>query len=542
MARYSDHMDPADRRSPWWDKDGVLIALALLSAVPLIWPAIPPLVDLPGHMGRYAVQVDGGVDPVLGRYFGFEWRLIGNLGVDLLVQALHPLMGVEAATKLVVLLIPPLTALGFLLTARAVQGRVGPTALFALPLAYGFPFQFGFVNYALSMAFAFLAFAGWLTLADRGRFRLRAAIYLVVSGAVWVTHVYGWGVLGLLAFSAEFHRVWRGGRRWWDAAWRGALACWPLTPPLALMILWRSEAAGGTGYFFLWTQKLVFVANALRDRWELFDALSVAALFVVLWIAVRHAGARYGPRLAWGAVAMLVAYLLMPRILIGSNYSDMRMAPFILAALLLSIRVEDRRLAGRLALAGLAFVLVRTAATTASYWLYDRDAARQLAAIEHIRPGARVVALVHKGCGEKTRPDRSYHLPSLAIVRRHAFVNDQWQMAGAQLIRVRYEAAAPFVSDPSQIVTPVRCGEWRTQREALDELPWGGFDHLWLMNIDPAVWPRDPRLRPVWRSGESVLYNVVSADGRRPAGTPRTAAARARPGGVQGRTRPPAAG
>ena len=493
----------------WWETRWALAALVLLSAVPLIWPAIPPLVDLPGHMGRYAVQVDGGADPVLARYFGFEWRLIGNLGVDLLVQALHPLMGVEAATKLVVLCIPPLTALGFLSTARAVQGRVGPTALFALPLAYGFPFQFGFVNYALSMAFAFLAFAGWLALADGGRFRTRAALYLAVSGVVWVTHAYGWGVLGLLAFSAEFHRIWRAGRVWWDAAWRGALACWPLTPPLALMVLWRSNgAAGDTGMFFEWGHKLYFVLNALRDRWDTFDLLSIVVIAFVLWFGIRDKRAGFGPRLAFGAAAMTATYLLMPRILIGSNYSDMRMAPFILAALLLSIRVEDRRLAGRLALAGLAFFAVRTAATTISFALYHQEATRQLAAIERIPVHARVIALAGNDCADKARPDRRYHLPSLAIVRRHAFANDQWALDGAQLIQVRGRDTAPFLADPSQIVSTRRCGEWRTTEEALAALPFGGFDRLWLINVDPARWPRDRRLVPVWRDGRSVLYEA----------------------------------
>ena len=28
------------------------------------------------------------------------------------------------------------------------------------------------------------------------------------------------------------------------------------------------------------------------------------------------------------------------------------------------------------------------------------------------------------------------------------------------------------------------------------------------MDIDPAKWPSDPRLIPVWRSGKSVLYDV----------------------------------
>ena len=107
-----------------------------LAAVPLVYPPIPPLVDLFGHMGRYRVQLDIGRSPWLHLYYGFHWAAIGNLGVDLLVMPLGRLIGLEPAVKLIVMAIPPLTVFGFLWVAREVHGRVPPTALFALPLPF----------------------------------------------------------------------------------------------------------------------------------------------------------------------------------------------------------------------------------------------------------------------------------------------------------------------------------------------------------------------------------------------------------------------
>ena len=66
-------------------------------ALPLLWPDVPPLLDLPGHMGRYRVQLDLATSPDLQQYFGFHWQVIGNLGVDLLVELLAPLIGLETA-------------------------------------------------------------------------------------------------------------------------------------------------------------------------------------------------------------------------------------------------------------------------------------------------------------------------------------------------------------------------------------------------------------------------------------------------------------
>ena len=147
---------------PWWETRPFIAALILVSMVPLLYPPIPPLVDLIGHMGRYRVQLDLGNSPWLSQYYEFQWAPIGNLGVDVLVQLLGPILGLELAVKLIILAIPPMTVAGFLWVAREVHNRIPPTAIFALPLAYNHPFFFGFVNFSLSMALAFLAFGLWL--------------------------------------------------------------------------------------------------------------------------------------------------------------------------------------------------------------------------------------------------------------------------------------------------------------------------------------------------------------------------------------------
>src|SRR3954466_11939612 len=93
----------------WWETRPFLAAMILLTAVPLLYPPIPPLVDLLGHMGRYRVELDIGRSPWLHDYYAFHWAAIGNLGVDLLMMVLGPLIGLEPATKLIVLFIPPMT-------------------------------------------------------------------------------------------------------------------------------------------------------------------------------------------------------------------------------------------------------------------------------------------------------------------------------------------------------------------------------------------------------------------------------------------------
>ncbi len=506
---------PMGHDARFWETRAYAIALVLLTALPLIWPDIPPLVDVPGHMGRYRVQLELAQSEALRNFYNFEWRLIGNLGVDLLVVPLEPLLGLENAVKLVVLAIPPLTAAGLLLVARVVHGRLPPTAALALPMAYCFPFHFGFANYCLALALALLAFALWRWLAILGRFKLRTAIFLPLSVLLWLVHTFGWGVLGVLAYAAEMIRHRDEGKSWFKAWYQAAFDCLPLILPMLLMIAWRSGQVGGqTTDWFNWTHKFRWFYMMLRDRWEVFDIACVVFLSAVILLAAPFRRVGLSRMLAVSAIFLTLVFLLLPRIVFGSAYADMRLAPYAFAMALIAIRFHpsvSTRTLRLIALASLTFFLVRIGATTVSFWLYDRSYDRELAALEHVPEGARLVSFTGIRCRQPWAMTRLEHLPAMAVVRRRAFSNDQWTIVGAQLLTVRYPGGGRFVRDPSQMVTERKCSReiWLSIDQALAQLPRGAFDYVWL--ISPP--PYDPALayglEPVWRSGPSLLYRVV---------------------------------
>ena len=509
----------------WWQTRMFVAAMAFAAAVPLLWPDIPPLVDLPGHMGRYRVQLAIGDNPWLHRWYDFRWSLIGNLGIDLLIIPLAPLFGLEWAVKLIVIAIPVLTVTGLLWIAREVHGRIPATALFALPLAYSYPFQFGFVNFALSMALALNLFAWWLRLARQERLRFRAIVFVPLSCALWVCHTFGWGVLGVLAFSAEMirqHDLRKGGRsdgrggHWLEAWIKAGLGCLPLALPILLMIFWRSgdHVTGQTADWFNWPAKVRWVLMVLRDRWMVWDVASVTVLFVILLKGVRDTRIEYSRNLALSALFLFAVYLVLPRIVFGSAYADMRLAPFVLAIALIGLRPRpglSMRGAATVAAVGLAIFGARIAATTWSYWLYDRDYDRVLAALDRVPERSRVVSFVGRTCRDDWAYSRLEHIPAMLLVRRLSYTNDQWSMAGAQQLTTRYAAARGFQHDPSQIVTDKQCrGEWwRPVDKALRLLPRDAFDYVWMVH-PPAYDPALARgLTPVWRDGASVLYRVT---------------------------------
>jgi hypothetical protein len=503
-----------DQARPWWESRLCIVLVVLATMIPLIYPDVPPLVDLLGHMGRYRVELDLGHSPWLKQYYDYHWAAIGNLGVDLLVIPLGNLIGLEPAVKLIVLLIPPMTAAGFLWVAREVHGRIPPSIFFALPFIYGYPFMFGFVNFALSVALAFLAFGLWLRLGRLERTVLRSWLFAPISLAIFFCHTYGWGLLGLMCFSADAVRLHDRGRTWWRAGIEAVLHTSVMALPILVMLIWRSEAHGGqTIDWFNWRVKWRWIYSALRDRWKWFDIGSLIAAALAFVYALVSRKLTLSRNLAFSAIVLAISFAILPRIIFGSAYADMRLVPYLMAVALLAIRFRgapDRTTAQVLAVLGLLFFATRTAANTLSLGLAARDQSAKLEAIDHMPEGTRVISLVGMTCEEYWPLLRNGHLGAMVIVRRDGFANDQWLLEGVNLLDLKYRAAGYYAADPSQLVRPNHCLDplHRMIDNSLANLPRGDFDYVWLIDVPPYSPQTVADMKPVWRGPGSILYKT----------------------------------
>jgi len=284
--------------------------------------------------------------------------------------------------------------------------------------------------------------------------------------------------------------------------------------PLFIMLGWRSEThGGGTGDWFNWTTKFHWLLMALRDRWKLWDVASLVVALVVIVEARRQKPLTFSRNLAFSALVLLAGYLVLPRIIFGSAYADMRLIPYVIATALLAIRFRDQmewKRASILAGIGIAFYLLRIGSTTASLAIAADDQQAKLEALEHVPMGSRVVSQVGMPCTGLWALPRNSHLGAMAIVRRHGFANDQWVVEGANLLELEYVEAGRFAADPSQIVRPNACpdGLRLTIDQSLKALPRDKFDYVWLVDV-PA---HDPTLvegmEAVWRGPGSILYRI----------------------------------
>jgi hypothetical protein len=503
----------------WWNSGWFLTLLALAAAIPLVMPGLPPLTDLPGHMGRYRVEISDPASPLRQLYYGYEWRFLANLGVDIAILPMARLFGLELGLKLIVMAIPVLMATGLLWTAREAHGRVTPPALFALPVTYSFPFIWGFLNFSFSMALALNAFALWLRLGRQGRFRLRTALFVPIGIVLTVAHVFGWAVLCLLAYAAEVVRQRDAGTSFWRSLWNGGWACLSLAPPLLLLLAWRAgdsaaDSTSGTADFFFWRAKYIYLLSSMRTHWMVFDIACVYLLWGLIAFGLGGVWVRMNRTLGIASLMLMLAYALLPRILLNSAYADMRLAPYVIAVgtIALTLKSAVRWQSAAVAAAATLFYAGRIAMLTVNFQHHDAANQRQLEALDHVRPYSRVFVQASLQCLSQWETTRMDHLGSMAIARRGAFMNGQWADPGAQLLELKYVPPDDYDKDPSQILRPYRCrqGDSKTYPEAVNALPRGAFDYVWLIDLPRKSWAAFPGLMPIW-TGErrGILYKVM---------------------------------
>ncbi|MXO73311.1 hypothetical protein GRI99_16920 [Altererythrobacter buctensis] len=459
------------------------LVLALLAALPVLVAVHPQQADYAAHLARYHVMLHGADSAFLARYYDFRWALTGNLGVDLLMVPLGTLLGVERASWLIALLLPPFTGLAIISVEWTLRRKVGPGALLALTLVWSPAKLMGFANFCLALAPALFAFALWVRLEGKG---WRAPLFILIGAVVWLCHSAGWGVLGVMVFGYEWHR---------SKGWRAGLRTWPLWLPFAITAA-TLQGASGNGYGdSVLAYKLSIWLKALADHHQGLDMLSVIAIVAVIAIAWR-AGKLDG-RLGWAALFVALLSLVLPRHFGGGDLADLRLVPVGLLLGCLAIDLKAPRWV--LYLAPVLF-LARLAVTSVAWHEESAQLQSALAGLEQIPEGARVAGAVALDPGQWGSHALA-HAPSYATVYRDALVNSHFAIAGVHMLRLR--VAAEGFTGPSQTIMAKR-------GETIDLAafaPARRADYLWYFGTNP-VSALPPGAQVLHRTPASLLLKL----------------------------------
>ena len=295
------------RREALW----LAAVLALLACLPVLAAVRPQMTDYPSHLARYYIMLDAGRSEWLARYYSFKWSWSGNLGVDLLMWPMARLFGLELAGRIIAATIPPLCGLAMIAVEWTLRRRIGLGTLLALTTIWSPALLMGLLNFSLSLALALFAFAGWVRLEQ---WRWRGLVFLPIGLLVWLCHLAGWGVLGVLVLCYELHK-----RR----SLAAFLATWPLGLP-ALDLLTGGGPPGILSYGAnVAHYKLVIWSMAVRDQSYWLDIGTLGLLVLAMVVAALFR--RIDWRLGWAALAFAALSLALPRHLGGGDYTDFRL-------------------------------------------------------------------------------------------------------------------------------------------------------------------------------------------------------------------------
>lgn len=460
------------------------IALSVIAALPVLVAWTPQMTDYPSHLAGYKIMLDYGKDPFLTQYFLFRWEWTGNLGVELLMVPLAPIFGVEMAGRIIVGAIPLLTGLAIVAVSWTLRRRVGIGPILAFVTIWSPSFLMGFLNYSLSMAFALLTFALWVRMEGSP---WRQLVMIPLGFVVWLCHVSGWGVMGVLIFGYE----WAGRRDWKD--WRPVIAPWPLIFPLLPMLAGMgANSKVSYGRWGVLEYKWGIFYKALRNYDKAYDitTLCIVLAVVVLALIVR----RFDGRLGWAALILTILTIIVPRQIFGGDYADYRLSTAALMVALMAVDFRGKVPTWALAMTALLFVS-RTGITTWA-WYRDAQVARQLvAALDHVPEGSRVATAV-------AIPRYQWffgpfeHFGSYAVVRRGAMENSNFALPDVHMLSMR-ETRYRF-ADPTQriLYSP-------NQRIDLRKFkPARHADYLWFIgNSRPVALP----------DGANIVYSTPNS-------------------------------
>jgi hypothetical protein len=510
---------PSDLTKPparaWWNSRFVVPGLMLLSTIPFWFVSTPPLIDLLAHIGHYHVQLHLADSPALQQNWDFHWQLVGNLGVELLIAPLARMFGLERAAWLIALGLPVLMIWGIGRISRALHGQLTPFAIAAAWFAMSYPFQLGFVNYWLGCALALHVFASWVEVAQKRGSVVRPALLAAASCLVWLAHAYGWVILAVLVGAFELCRNWKREPRAWPSMMLVILRrSWPVMIPAVLMIVWRQDTgAASTGHFLDMGTKAIGLVWTLRDQNIWLDTLSLLLSIGLLYFGIRSRDVRLNPPLLVGAAIFLILILSMPGQMFGSVYADVRLWPIFFIVGLTAIVPTDRTWRGSAIVASVALTVfgIRIAAMAVGFAAYDASFTQHLQALNDIPRGASIAVLTRPPTCEPWRGPRVAHLGSLAIVRRDAFVNSQWDASGGQQLLTPLRArGTAFNADPSQYiqVPPGDCdGDLSaTLAQRIAQIPRDRFEYVWLLDVDASHLATLPGLRRLYHDDRSALY------------------------------------
>jgi hypothetical protein len=420
----------------------VLFALlAILATLPVLLCETLPLVDYSNHLARMHILSTLKNSAQLQSYYEIAWRPLPNLAMDLTVPTLARWLPLAWAGKAFVVASLCLMSGGAAVLHRVLFGKWSAWPLLAFLLLYDATLLWGLINYVFGIGISLFALAFWI--AARSRPRLRLALGAAFALVLFFAHLLAFGLYGVIAIGYEAGAILQGRLRPARALRALIIAAIPFLPPAVIYLLLTPKAGGGHISYLPISYKFtsffsIFGISNLHFDLTCFTIAALATSFVFWrrWVRLHAA-------MAMPLGFLFLTYLIMPDELATASGADRRI-PLLLTLLLVAGSRWTAPLAGlarTFAGAALLLFLVRLSVLGEAWLEGDRLYAQLLPALDAIPAGSRV-AVANPSDAGLFPPPSLLHFPTLAVVRRDAFVPTLFAFPAQQPIALRRHYAA----------------------------------------------------------------------------------------------------
>jgi hypothetical protein len=476
----------------------VMLAGAVVMALPLAATDLPPLVDLPQHVTRLDILLRLGQSDILRQYYDLRAGVVPYLGWEAVALGPAWMFGPLAGSRMGIVVALVLLVGGTLALSRVVQQTVRWEAAAVLLMLYGATLAWANLAYLVGAGLLLFALAGWIA---SGHWSpcWRAAAFVPVCVALYLAHLLALGGFALFAGAFELQRR----ARLWPLA---AAVFSPL--PLWLMMAPGPRPSAGTDVGAL-GQHLMSLASPFAFALSVdprpspggaVDIATIAVVTLALYAGWRSGRLTLAPPLRWPLLIGSAAALAAPPLLFGVWMINARL-PLLLGCLLASAARVDwptRRHGIAAAVLLTALLAARLASVGAEVAACAPLSAEIRDALAGLPRGARVLPVMEDPSAMASRLCRGrtlQHGAVLAAVERDALVPTLFHATTLLALRPPYD----FPDDVRPLDGSALVGAPRQ----LD-----GYTHVAWMHFGRQVKP-PPGLR-LWRA-TSVLdvYAVV---------------------------------
>jgi hypothetical protein len=512
----------------------IAAALLVLALLPVLLVKLPAFDDYANHLARAYVIFEHGRDPLLDRFYAIRWRVIPNLGMDIVTPWIAAATGIFAAGKLTIVLYTVLLFTGPFAIHAALYKELSFGQLVGILFIYNSIAKYGNVNYLLGIGLALYAVAGWIVLRRRHPL-LRAAVSLVCVLVLFFCHLMSLATYGLAIGSYELWLICTDksrGKPLIDRSRLIALAVLVLPFAIAFPLLALgphddpAPIASRWGGMHVRLDGLRYVLQAYRPDLDLAAAAIMATTFI---LALRHRMLQFHP-VGWLFLAVsLVFFVAIPNRAMGSWGAAVRVPIAVVYFLIGLLRWNLPSVRARRAFVAVvtAITLLRTASVAGAFVRYDAITADFEQSLKLVVPGSRIL-VADDYDNEQPTLTALRELACIAIIERSSLISIAYAHPLQQILDVRppYRDSAGGYSDLPISIAALRDP---TRHYSADEMPffdpsgriyWSDwqhtYDYIYIMNRHGQPNPLPHRLALLYDGDRFQLFRVVHPDAAQP--------------------------